>query len=49
MPTRDEWRKALRNDRLTDQEVDEFVAGLRKIICRILDDYLRDDPAFRAV
>lgn len=49
MPTRDEWRKALGNDRLTDAEIDEFVDGLRRILRRILDDYLRGDLPAGAV
>ncbi len=39
MPTRDEWR-AVVGPKLTDEELDELIADIRRIISVYLDHYL---------
>ena len=43
MPSNDEWRKILAQDKLTDEEVAAFAEGIRTIIAQVLDEYLRDE------
>ena len=45
MPSDEEWRNLLGREDLTDEELSEFLRGLRNFLSQFLDDYFRDEFA----